>query len=399
MRILLSFMGGSGHFLPLVSIAHAAQDTGHEVAFVSGGSMQPTVETMGFSVVNNAVERPEAQPPQRLSLQTVNVKREEDDLREKFARHAARSRAAEMLEVCARWMPDVIVCDEVDFGSMIAGEKLGIPYASVVVIASGSFIRLEVVGEALNEVRAGYHLPPDSELKMLSRDLVLTPVPRSFRDPAFPLPPTAHLIRPEMPEAQPSALSISFPEPDRPLVYFTLGTIFNLESGDLFTRVLEGLRDLPINVVMTVGPHIQPAEFGAQPDHIHIAQYIPQASILPHCAAVISHGGSGSVIAALAHGLPMVLLPMGADQPHNAARCEALGVARVLDVVAAAPTLIRDALKAVLSEPSYRAAAKGLRDEIAAMPHPSSAVPLLERLATDKSAFRSMRHTCQVYRT
>ena len=96
------------------------------------------------------------------------------------------------------------------------------------------------------------------------------------------------------------------------------------------------------------------------------------------------HGGSGSVLGALAHGLPLVLLPMGADQPQNAQRCAALGAGRVLDVIAATPDDVRDAVSAVLSEPSYRAAAERLRDELAALPGPEHAVALVERLATER---------------
>ena len=83
---------------------------------------------------------------------------------------------------------------------------------------------------------------------------------------------------------------------------------------------------------------------------------------------------------ALAHGLPSVLLPMGADQPLNAARCEELGVALVLDAMRATPGDVRKAVAAVLEDPSYRAAAERVRDEIRALPGPNHAVRLLERL-------------------
>jgi MGT family glycosyltransferase len=171
--------------------------------------------------------------------------------------------------------------------------------------------------------------------------------------------------------------------PALPTIYFTLGTVFNIESGDLFARVLAGLRDLPINVIATVGREIDPIEFGQQPPHIHIEQYIPQALILPQCVVSISHGGSGSVMGALAHGLPMVLLPMGADQPQNAARCEALRVARVLDVIDATPKIIREAINDILENPAYRRAAQRMKDEIAALPPPAHAVELLEQLAAE----------------
>jgi UDP:flavonoid glycosyltransferase YjiC (YdhE family) len=80
----------------------------------------------------------------------------------------------------------------------------------------------------------------------------------------------------------------------------------------------------------------------------------------------------------------MVLIPMGADQPLNAARCEALGVARVLDAVDATPDVVREAVLAVLDDPPYRRAAGRARDEIAALPGPAHAVMLLERLAAEK---------------
>lgn len=90
------------------------------------------------------------------------------------------------------------VCEEVDFGAMIVAERLTLPHATVLVIAAGSFIRPAAVAEPLNEVRAEHDLPPDPDLAMLSRYLVLSPFPPSYRDPAFPLPATAHSIRPTL---------------------------------------------------------------------------------------------------------------------------------------------------------------------------------------------------------
>lgn len=93
----------------------------------------------------------------------------------------------------------------------------------------------------------------------------------------------------------------------------------------------------------------------------------------------------------LAHGLPAVLLPMGADQPLNAARCADLGVAQVLDPLTATPESVRDAVMTVLSDPRYRQAAQRLQAEIAALPRPEHAVDLLERLAVEKLPILSRR--------
>jgi UDP:flavonoid glycosyltransferase YjiC (YdhE family) len=314
-------------------------------------------------------------------LLSVDRAREDRALRNSYAGRIARGRAADLLGVCAEWRPDVLVCDEVDFGSMVAAERMGLPHATVNVMAAGSFVRKEVVGERLNELRAEHGLPPDPDLEMLSRYLVLSPFPPGFRDPAFPLPATAHGFRPY---AQPLDEAVPpWAKPGRSTIYFTLGTVFNLESGDLFTRVLRGLSEVEADVVATVGRQIDPRELGPQPDHVHVEQYIPQEQVLPHCDLVVSHGGSGSVGGALAHGVPMVLIPMGADQPHNGDRVEALGLGRVLDPVTAMPEEVRDAALEVLEDPLYWLAAQAMRAELAGMPGPEHAVGLLEGMRTD----------------
>ena len=168
--------------------------------------------------------------------------------------------------------------------------------------------------------------------------------------------------------------------PDRPTVYFTLGTIFNQESGDLFDRVLAGLRELPATVVVTVGRSLDPQRFDPQPANVHIERYVPQSLLLPHCDLVVNHGGSGSVIGALSHGLPLVVLPMGADQLPNAERCEQLGVGVVLDAVRVTPRSVRDATSALLRDAHAREAAERIRDETASLPGPEASVPMLEQL-------------------
>ncbi|WP_073484018.1 glycosyltransferase [Streptoalloteichus hindustanus] len=399
MRILFTFVGGTGHFAPLVPIARAARAAGHTVAFTAEPWIALTVEQAGFPVFPAGVDGNAV--PERLPLLELDREREDRVVRDNFAGSRARKRAAELLPLCAEWRPDLLVREEMDFGAAVVAERLGLPHATVLVIASGSFVRAELVAEPLHALRAEHGLPPDPDLAMLDRNLVLAPFPPGYRHPDFPLPPTAHALRPHVldagpaagpennretnPENSPKNGSESTPDwldtlSDAPTVYFTLGTIFNMESGDLFSRVITGLRELPVNLVVTVGRHIDPAEFGPQPPHVHIERFVPQSLVLPRCSAVVSHGGSGSVMGALAHGLPMVLIPMGADQPHNADRCADLGVAEVLDAVAATPEEVGNAVSAVLANPSYRQAADRLRSEIATLPGPEHAVSLLERL-------------------
>jgi UDP:flavonoid glycosyltransferase YjiC (YdhE family) len=135
-----------------------------------------------------------------------------------------------------------------------------------------------------------------------------------------------------------------------------------------------------VDAVATVGSDIDPAQLGPRLERIRVERYVDQALVLPRCDAVVCHGGSGTLVGALAHGLPLVVIPLGADQPFNAARCAELGVARVLDPVSATPAEVHEAVAAVLAEPGYRRAAEPLRDELDTPPSPASAMPLLERL-------------------
>jgi UDP:flavonoid glycosyltransferase YjiC (YdhE family) len=344
--------------------------------------MVPVVQALGFAAFSAGSDV--GLTPTRRPLAEVDVEREIRAVGRGFGSRIARERAADLLPLCARWQPDVVVCEELDFGAMIVAERLGLPYATVLGIAAGGFIRPDVVAGPLDEVRAEHYLPSDPDLAMPARHLVLSPFPASYRDPDYPLPTTAQAFRALVPDpaddatAAPPWLSDLT---DAPLVSCTLGTVFNVESGDLFQRLLAGLRDLPINLVVTVGRDLDPAELGPQPANVYVERYIPQSVLLPHASLVVSHGGSGSVIGALAHGLPMVLVPMGADQPLNGERCRALGVARVLDAVRATPREIGEAAATVLGGASYRRAAERLRDELADLPGPSHVVSLLERLA------------------
>jgi len=274
----------------------------------------------------------------------------------------------------------VIVRDEMDFGSAVAAERLGIPHASVVVIAAGSFVKPALVAEPLSRLRADHGLPADPDLGMLTRDLVLCPFPRAFRDPTDPLRPGAHYFGPEALGQPRAARRLLERLAGRPTLYLTLGTIFNTESGDLFSRVLDGVRGLDLDVVVTVGRGMDPAELGPQPGRVHVERYVPQAALLPHCTAVLSHAGSGSVLGALTHGLPMVCIPLGADQPLNAERCSALGVGLGLDALTLTPDDVLAATSAALTEKPYRQSAERLQAEIAAMPSTQDALALLEEL-------------------
>ena len=113
-----------------------------------------------------------------------------------------------------------------------------------------------------------------------------------------------------------------------------------------------------------------------------IERYISHSVLLPHCDVVITHGGFSSVMVALEHGVPMVLMPLaGGDQPGNAARCADLGVGRIIGPTERTPEAIRAAVREVLAQPCYGERAAALRDAVAVLPGPAHGITLLEQLA------------------
>ena len=376
MRILFTFIGGLGHFHPLVPVARAAVAAGHEVAVAGSGGLTSQVEAAGFLAFATSQPRPAgATPPPRdpAPLAPTDARAAEVEFAENFADKGARRHATAVQEHLRDWRPDVVVRDEADLGSAIAAEVCGIPAATVLVLAAGMLVRPELVSPPLAALRAEHGLPPDPGPAMLTGDLVLAPFAPSFRSPAspVPLPERTLWFRPED--------HVGFTPPTaRHRVYVTLGTVFNSESGDLFERLLAGLAGVDADVLATVGRHLDPADFGPQPGHVRIERFVPQAEVLRVTDLVVSHGGSGSLTAALAHGLPSVLLPLGADQPHNARRAEELGVAHTLDAATVTPDGIRRAVEHALRDEAAASRARQMAAEIDALPGVAETVPLLE---------------------
>jgi MGT family glycosyltransferase len=148
-----------------------------------------------------------------------------------------------------------------------------------------------------------------------------------------------------------------------------------------YRLVLEAVAALPVRVLLTIGADLPLDALGELPANVHVERFVPQDDVLPHASAVLCHGGSGTVLGTLAAGVPLVVLPLFADQPNNAERVAAAGAG--LDLKAAGSTVeaARGALSRVLREPSFRAAAQRLASEIAALPPVDAAAEVLEGLA------------------
>ncbi len=229
---------------------------------------------------------------------------------------------------------------------------------------------------------------------MLAGDLLVVPFPESVAGAgpgaasgsaysAEPAPRSVLRVRPEAPETADDHPAVRWlaagDEPWR--VYATLGTQFNTRSGDLLHRILDGLATTDARVLATIGPCVDPAAFPGATPRRRLEGYVPQGAVLERVDVVITHGGSGSGAGALAAGVPLLVLPMGADQRLNGERIAQLGVGRMLDAATSTPEEIADAAGEIRGVPSFADAAGRIRDQIAALPPAADALPAFEALA------------------
>ena len=164
MRVIFTFSGGQGHLDPLVPLARAAAEAGHATAFSGRPWMVPKVEALGFECFPAGSN--EGLEPVTRPLVPVDMRREARDLVRGFGRRLARNRAPELLAMFEEWRPDVIVWDETDPGAAIVAERLGLPHATMTVLAFG----MQAAGFAKGyaAVREDYGLEPDPSGAMMS---------------------------------------------------------------------------------------------------------------------------------------------------------------------------------------------------------------------------------------
>jgi len=369
-----------GHFHPLVPLARAAIHAGHEIAFASATAFLPIVNRVGFRGFAAGLGDVPAEMlhPELRSL--IGTDRTDYYWEHVFATDRAQAMLADLIPIITQFQPDIIVRDQAELGGYLAAEIMSLPHATVQTVSFRPRLHARIAGP-LNRLRLDGGLEADPQMNTLYRYLFLSTLPPSYPDPAIALPLTTHHMRPvPFDQSGNETLPAWVEGLPNPIVYATLGTTTINRRPNIFHAILQGLRDEPLNLILTVGRDQDPMNFGPQPTNVHIERYIPQSLLFPRCQAVISHAGSGTTIEAMIHELPMVLIPLAADQPENAERCAALGIACVIDSDSITPEIVRANMLTILQDPAYQQKAGQIQNEITAMPGPEHAVDLLEIL-------------------
>ena len=379
MRVLVTVQPAAGHLRSLVPLARALGAAGHRVAVAAPASFHPEVRSYGLDAVAAGAGWSAAEA----SAWAAVLRHPEREWRwEDLYWHrldAARRTAEDVLALAPGWRPDLVVRDASEFGGSWAAELLGIPH--VPVATSGGMATLYAMPELAARLDAGREalvLPPDLGARAPNRHLYVHLAPPCF-DPAELTLPNVRCCRPGDAARAGDVLPrwLVGPRVERPVVLASLGTAFHGAPGRL-EAIAAGLGRLDCLAVVATGG--DPGRFGRPPAHVHLVESVPQPLVLRCADLLVTHGGINSVREALGAGVPMVVAPVAADQPRNARRCEALGVARALPAAGVTAGEVAVACAEVLGDGRFRRQARAVQREVLALPPLESLVPELEAL-------------------
>ncbi|MDI2027574.1 glycosyltransferase [Saccharopolyspora sp. TS4A08] len=389
MRIVLTAMPAFSHLVPLLlPVGRQLRDAGHEVVVATGEAMAETVQNFGLDPVvlpelltmGDLAREPErhgarglGEVEDRRGVETVGVTSE--IFGGNFVDVLGRRFGEQLLEHVAR--PDLVVREGTEFGGYYAAEKWGVPSA---VIDISPMAPYGDVLEHLNAGRAHFGLDPIDDPWQPMRTFRAGVVPELFYPEGARLG-SARQYR--VPAADPERLDPAIAElPDRPLVLASLGSNAPMMLGErpqLLETIIETLGKLPVTGVVALGAHRDPRDWtGVRTENVHLTSFVQQQTLLPACDVFLTHCGFNSTRESLYAGVPMVGVPMFAEQPRNAARIAELGAGLSLNVEDATAPALHDALLRVLDDRSFRTAARGVQRRTLALPPLSQLVTDLE---------------------
>lgn len=406
---------------PQMAVAHALRARGHAVAFYNGTRSHDLIMEEGF--IHFSFGKPLNEQIESLLLSPSGIGKGWQSIwrikamLRAFLFNTVPKQIADLDAVLAEWQPDVVVCEPAMLGPfLILHEARQIPVALLEYAAcmlpgpdishpglglppprnwhtrlrarlGGAIIDLVAKNMRLyaSKLRRRYGLPAlESSVMALRRQLPLVLVPScpEFDYQRHDLPPSVQYVGPCLwyPAQEPSSWLTKLPR-DRPWVHVSEGTLY-AESPVVLRAAAQGLADLPMYVIITTGTqrNYDTLNLGALPTNVIVKPWIAHSDLLPLTDILVTHGGGGTVVAALSAGVPMVVVPLMWDQPENAQRVVYSGAGLSLSPRKCTPGRLREAVKQVLRDPWYRQNAEQLAMCLRRYGGASQAAELLESI-------------------
>ncbi len=380
-RLLVGNVNSHGHVISSLPLVSALVDAGHSVDYLSVAHFRGPIEATGATYlpldIDPTVVGLRVLRSARRMLRTLN-----DELRSRGNAYdlvlvdgidAAIASLERDLEVPVVGLSAVVLVNDRAL-QLLTARGTGLP-APVRYVLGHPRLRRPVArlvtraafGLRVEDVTTAYG-PQSSTLTLVAvaeafqpapgdfaRTVFLTPEPRSTCDPAFPLDRLERF--------------------DGPVVYASLGTVYNRWTG-FFRTVIAALPDALI--VMSAGSSAQAAAIGPVPDNVLLRPYVPQTDVLARADLFITHAGMGSVSEAISAGVPTILTPRGADQYLNSARMVELGLGRLLPRRSFTRSGVRDLAAAVLADDGMRSRLAEMRAAIQSGPTLEDGVRAIE---------------------
>lgn len=401
MRVLLAMWEGGGTIPPELTIARKLIARGHTVRVLGDPTIERAARAAGCAF------SPWVEAPHRTNLDPSTDILRDWEFKNPFAllRHGMKAFfcgpsgafADDTARVMQTYNPDIVLVDWILFGAAIAAKARRVPCATLVpniymrpapgippfgmglmpargfagrvrdALLANFSARLWKPGLLwINETRRRYGLPPATDLMAQADELdaVYVLTTRAFDFEATSLPANVRYTGPQLDDPDWAApWTLPWPATDtRPLVLVSLSSTFQNQASVL-RSCLAALAALPVRALVTVGPAVRPADFPSPGPHVSVVQSAPHTQVLPHARAIVTHCGHGTVMKALAAGVPVVAIPMGRDQPDTAARIVGRHAGVRLKPAAGAAE-IAHAIQRVIDDPSFAAAAREQADAI-----------------------------------
>jgi MGT family glycosyltransferase len=372
-RYLWLNWSGGGNLPPSLGIARVITERGHTVTFAGRPEMVARVEAAGFRAIEfkqayaQADRYPQGSPLTKAACYLTSPAVE-----------------AEARSLVAAEAPDAVIIDAMFPAALAGAPAFGRPTA----VACHTFVfrqldRWRQMIERLNGMRqqAGFGGLPPLDGLWQSTDRIIVTAAAAFD--AAPEPGWGNVCH-VGPVLEDEKVAVPTPLPwaaddSVPLVLVSFSTAFEQRAPDKFQRCLDAMSDLPVHVVMTAGGVVEPQELKV-PANACVLRYAAHDPILRRAALAVTHGGHGTAMRALRHGVPMIVMPgLAHDQPCIAETMQEWGVGRTLPGDASA-AVIRSAVQDVLSQPSYRKRAQARATALANVDGASAAADEIEEL-------------------
>jgi|SRR5581483_894211 len=375
MNVLVVTVPAAGHLNPMLPLVEALQAQGDRVMVASGAELSAAVDRTGagFRTAGHGEmdwfdklrRRTRGAPGDGLAPERIS----HYFLPRLFGEVATDDMADDVVAAGRELEADVVMFETYALAGPLAAAVLGVPGVHHLISPMPPLDVLELVDDAVCPLWRAYKLDSPGyggvyagttiEISPPSLERQSVPAGGSF----LTLRPAPLPIR----KAEPSGV---------PLIYLTMGTF--MASVDVFRLVLDALADEPVRVLVTTGP-LEAESLGAVPANARVERFVPQAEVLPDCAVVVHHGGSGTMYGSLAHGAPQLVIPQGADNFINGALMAGIGVGISIGPTELSPDRVRKGVRELLDDRGYAESARLVASEIAAMPEASEVARELSR--------------------